>query len=154
MLPRSSAAALSRSVSRGPFRQQQQLFNLTRAVYGPPVAHVGLLGSSRRYESTKASVPSDPSTKAQPPAPKSSKPDAPLLTRAWKKVKHEAHHYWSGTKLLVSEVRIASRLQWKILHGEALTRRERRQVSYVIIVSKGKILLTQVFSSNELPKIC
>ncbi|KAI6005467.1 LETM1-like protein-domain-containing protein [Pisolithus albus] len=60
-----------------------------------------------------------------PPAPKE---DAPLLTRAWKKVKHEAQHYWHGSKLLVSEVRISARLQWKILHGESLTRRERRQL--------------------------
>ena len=53
----------------------------------------------------------------------------PLGTRVWKKVKHEAAHYWHGTKLLISEVRISARLQWKILHGETLTRRERRQVS-------------------------
>lgn len=69
--------------------------------------------------------PSDP--KAGPPAPKDPA-QAPLSTRIWKKVKHEAQHYWHGTKLLVSEVRISSRLQWKILHGETLTRRERRQV--------------------------
>lgn len=46
----------------------------------------------------------------------------------WKKVKHEAQHYWHGSKLLVSEVRISARLQWKLLHGETLTRRERRQL--------------------------
>jgi LETM1 and EF-hand domain-containing protein 1 len=50
------------------------------------------------------------------------------MTRVWKKVKHEAAHYWHGSKLLVSEVRISARLQWKILHGESLTRRERRQL--------------------------
>ncbi|KAJ4493495.1 LETM1-like protein-domain-containing protein [Lentinula edodes] len=47
---------------------------------------------------------------------------------AWKKVKHEAAHYWHGSKLLVSEVRISARIQWKILHGEQLTQRERRQL--------------------------
>ena len=52
----------------------------------------------------------------------------PLGRRVWKKVKHEAAHYWNGTKLLVQEIRISSRLQWKLLHGESLTRRERRQV--------------------------
>lgn len=50
------------------------------------------------------------------------------MTRAWKKVKHEAQHYWHGSKLLVSEVRISARLQWKILQGDSLTRRERRQL--------------------------
>lgn len=60
--------------------------------------------------------------------------EAPLMARAWKKVKHEAQHYWHGSKLLVSEVRISSRLQWKILQGETLTRRERRQVSGLLTV--------------------
>lgn len=73
-------------------------------------------------------------TSSNTPEPKSSHstlPDtvkAPLSTRVWKKVKHEAQHYWHGSKLLVSEVRIASKLQWKILQGETLTRRERRQL--------------------------
>jgi len=65
-----------------------------------------------------------------PPVPKEH-PKGHITTRIWKKVKHEAQHYWHGTKLLVSEVRISRRLQWKILHGETLTRRERRQVSFV-----------------------
>jgi LETM1 and EF-hand domain-containing protein 1 len=96
--------------------------------------------SPRRFQSFKASsgsnhqpkrnVPEDSAPpaeiKASPPAPKEPK-QAPLLTRAWKKVKHEVAHYWHGSKLLVSEVRISARLQWKILHGESLTRRERRQ---------------------------
>ncbi|EIN08052.1 LETM1-domain-containing protein [Punctularia strigosozonata HHB-11173 SS5] len=95
----------------------------------------------RRHESTqpppsgKASASthapsssSEPSTGAEgksgPPAP----PKQPLATRVWSKVKHEAAHYWNGSKLLVREVRISSRLQWKILQGEPLTRRERRQL--------------------------
>lgn len=87
-------------------------------------------------------VPATPAHSAQPTAePKSPSPPAtskevatpqgPLATRVWKKVKHEAQHYWHGSKLLVSEVRISGRLQWKLLHGDTLTRRERRQVSIV-----------------------
>ncbi|KAG6334375.1 hypothetical protein ID866_4714 [Astraeus odoratus] len=90
-----------------------------------------------RFESTTAATtasanaappPSPPSHEPPKPSPPAPKEDAPFLTRAWKKVKHEAQHYWHGSKLLVSEVRISSRLQWKILHGESLTRRERRQL--------------------------
>ncbi|EKM82731.1 hypothetical protein AGABI1DRAFT_53149 [Agaricus bisporus var. burnettii JB137-S8] len=62
----------------------------------------------------------------QPPAEPA--PKNPLGVRVWKKVKHEAQHYWHGSKLLVSEVVISGRLQWKILHGDTLTRRERRQL--------------------------
>jgi LETM1 and EF-hand domain-containing protein 1 len=69
-------------------------------------------------------LPTPPVTKAD----KDTEPKAPLATRAWQKVKHEAQHYWHGSKLLAKEARISARLQWKILHGESLTRRERRQV--------------------------
>ena len=43
-------------------------------------------------------------------------------------VKHEAKHYWSATKLLAADTRIATRLLFKSLGTETLTRRERRQV--------------------------
>lgn len=66
--------------------------------------------------------------KASAPVTKDDAAKPPLLSRVWNRVKHEAAHYWHGSKLLVSEVRISSRLQWKILQGETLTRRERRQV--------------------------
>ena len=79
-----------------------------------------------RYQSTNSN--SSPGPKSTLPAAKQPLKE-PLGTRIWKKVKHEAQHYWHGSKLLVSEVRISSKLQWKILHGEGLTRRERRQVS-------------------------
>lgn len=80
----------------------------------------------RFHSSNSNSSPSDP--KPSLPAAKQQLKE-PLGTRIWKKVKHEAQHYWHGSKLLVSEVRISSKLQWKILHGEGLTRRERRQAS-------------------------
>ena len=74
-----------------------------------------------RYQSTKPIDNSSKSTSLSEPKP-------PLASRAWSKVKHEASHYWNGSKLLAKEVRIASRLQWKLLHGDSLTRRERRQL--------------------------
>lgn len=79
-----------------------------------------------RFQSTKTTVdPSSPSP--SPPATKSAKPVDPILSRVWNKIKHEAQHYWQGSKLLAKEVRISARLQRKILQGETLTRRERRQ---------------------------
>jgi LETM1 and EF-hand domain-containing protein 1 len=107
---------------------------------------------SRRLASTDATSsthkPSSALASSEPkPAPlvtpssaskEISDPKEPLGKRVWKKVKHEAQHYWHGSKLLVSEVRIASRLQLKILRGGNLTRRERRQVcryaSYILII--------------------
>ncbi|KAG0677322.1 hypothetical protein C6P40_002892 [Pichia californica] len=46
----------------------------------------------------------------------------------WEKVKHEAHHYWKGTKLLGFEIKISSRLLIKMTSGYELTRREYRQL--------------------------
>jgi LETM1 and EF-hand domain-containing protein 1 len=44
------------------------------------------------------------------------------------KIKKELLHYWDGSKLLVAEVRISSKLALKMAAGYELTRRERRQV--------------------------
>ncbi|KAI9319478.1 LETM1-like protein-domain-containing protein [Dichotomocladium elegans] len=46
----------------------------------------------------------------------------------WQKVKDEAIHYWHGTQLLGLEIRISSKLTWKLLKGSHLTRREARQL--------------------------
>ena len=47
------------------------------------------------------------------------------------KIKKEAQHYWDGTKLLATEVKISSRLALKMAAGYELSRREHRQVSAV-----------------------
>ena len=57
----------------------------------------------------------------------------PALARAkaaeiWVAIKHEAHHYWLGTKLFVAEMRTSASLVRKVGRSEALTRRERQQL--------------------------
>ncbi|WVR06029.1 hypothetical protein IAU60_003057 [Kwoniella sp. DSM 27419] len=59
---------------------------------------------------------------------KDKKPTGPLPARVWATVKKEAAHYWAGTKLLGQEIKITSKIQWKVLNGGTLTRRERRQL--------------------------
>ncbi|KAG8787979.1 hypothetical protein FRC12_015041 [Ceratobasidium sp. 428] len=51
------------------------------------------------------------------------------IAKAWAWVKHEANHYWDGSKLLAAEVRVSSKLLRKVLNGARLTRRERRQLT-------------------------
>lgn len=46
------------------------------------------------------------------------------------KIMKEVHHYWDGTKLLATEVRISSKLALKMAAGYELTRREHRQVMF------------------------
>lgn len=44
------------------------------------------------------------------------------------KIMKEVHHYWDGTKLLATEVRISSKLALRMAAGYELTRREHRQL--------------------------
>lgn len=75
------------------------------------------------------------------------KPKKGLPARAWAKVKEEASHYWHGTKLLGQEIKISAKLQYKVLQGSTLTRRERRQAS-LSSFSIG-IMLTNVVEANN-----
>ena len=47
----------------------------------------------------------------------------------WHHFKDEMAHYWAGTKLLWVEIKIATRLLFKTLRGQPLTRRERKQMT-------------------------
>ncbi|KAJ5396600.1 LETM1 domain-containing protein mdm28 [Penicillium cosmopolitanum] len=55
------------------------------------------------------------------------KKDAKKLTIG-QKIKKEVQHYWDGTKLLATEVKISSRLALKMAGGYELSRREHRQL--------------------------
>ena len=46
----------------------------------------------------------------------------------WEKVKDEAKHYYSGFKLLALDVKVSSKIVYKIAQGKNLTRRENRQL--------------------------
>ncbi|ORY55496.1 LETM1-like protein-domain-containing protein [Pseudomassariella vexata] len=48
------------------------------------------------------------------------------------RVKHEIQHYWDGTKLLATEVKISTRLAVKMAAGYELTRRESRQLQRTV----------------------
>ncbi|KAL9054582.1 MAG: hypothetical protein Q9162_004044 [Coniocarpon cinnabarinum] len=62
----------------------------------------------------------------------------------WQKVKHEAAHYWDGTKLLAAETRISFRLAMKMAAGYELTRREHRQF-HRTVQDLGRLLPFSVF---------
>ena len=52
-----------------------------------------------------------------------------MLSRMWVAIKHEAHHYWVGSKLLYAEFQISGRLLSQVIRGHALSRRERKQLT-------------------------
>lgn len=48
------------------------------------------------------------------------------------KIKKEARHYWDGTKLLAVEIRISTRLAFKMAAGYELSRRENKQLQRTV----------------------
>jgi len=46
----------------------------------------------------------------------------------WQLVKDTAHHYWMGTKLLWTEIKMARQIVGRVLQGSSMTRRERMQL--------------------------
>jgi LETM1 and EF-hand domain-containing protein 1 len=62
----------------------------------------------------------------------------------WQKVKKEAQHYWDGTKLLATEVKISWRLALKMAAGYELTRREHRQLQRTV-QDLGRLVPFSVF---------
>jgi LETM1 and EF-hand domain-containing protein 1 len=79
---------------------------------------------------TEASLTELAATKASVEK-KEAKKDEKKLT-VWQKVKKEAHHYWDGTKLLATEVKISTRLALKMAAGYELSRRESRQLKRTV----------------------
>ncbi|KAH9923937.1 LETM1-domain-containing protein [Epithele typhae] len=136
-LPRAPPSHLLRACSRHPHllvgvrtyvlaSASQSVRLPLHPLYAHGLPQASSIGVRQLHSSPPQNEPSPSSSdKPLPPAPKE---DAPVATRVWKKVKHEVQHYWHGSKLLAAEVRISGRLQWKLLHGESLTRRERRQL--------------------------
>ncbi len=46
----------------------------------------------------------------------------------WHAIKHEISHYWMGSKLLWSEIKITKNILARLLRGNGMTRREHRQL--------------------------
>ncbi len=60
------------------------------------------------------------------------------------KIKKEAAHYWDGTKLLATEVKISTRLAFKMAAGYELSRRENRQLKRTV-QDLGRLVPFSVF---------
>jgi LETM1 and EF-hand domain-containing protein 1, mitochondrial len=69
------------------------------------------------------------------------------------KIKKELQHYWDGTKLLGTEVKISFKLALKMAAGYELSRRENRQVWQLMIRLDFSSMLTLFPSSNVRSKI-
>lgn len=102
------------------------------------------ISSSPSHLKDSASSPShtkDASTPAKlgdaAPAPesvaKSLVESEPPKLSLWEKIKHEAQHYWDGTKLLGYEIKVSTKLLLKLISGYALSRREQAQLQRTLV---------------------
>jgi LETM1 and EF-hand domain-containing protein 1 len=92
-----------------------------------PTAHAKTVAQDARTLKELAKDKADAETSAEKKALAKKEDEKKKLTLG-QKIKKELLHYWDGTKLLVAEVRISSKLALKMAAGYELTRRERRQV--------------------------
>ena len=53
----------------------------------------------------------------------------PAKKSLWVRFKNEVNHYVSGFKLLYLDVKVSSKIIWKVLNGKTLSRRENRDNS-------------------------
>ena len=53
---------------------------------------------------------------------------AVLKKSLYHRIVDELKHYYNGFRLLGIDIKIAGRMVWRLLHGQLLTRRERRRV--------------------------
>ncbi len=97
-----------------------------------------------------AAAKADEQTKKEGKAIAAKKEENKKLTIG-QKIKKELAHYWDGTKLLATEVRISTKLAVKMAAGYELSRRENRQVCSTVF--HHDIALLTASSSNELSKI-
>jgi LETM1 and EF-hand domain-containing protein 1, mitochondrial len=72
------------------------------------------------------------------------KKDEPKKLTLGQKIKKEVEHYWSGTKLLATEVKISSKLALKMAAGYELSRREHRQLQRTV-QDLGRLVPFSVF---------
>lgn len=85
----------------------------------------------RRAYATEPPTPTPtPTSNSTPEGPKvpTEKKEGDVKPSLWAKVKHEAQHYWDGTKLLGLEMKISFKLLLKMSAGYELTRRELLQL--------------------------
>uniref|UniRef100_A0A096MBL4 Leucine zipper and EF-hand containing transmembrane protein 2 n=1 Tax=Poecilia formosa TaxID=48698 RepID=A0A096MBL4_POEFO len=79
-----------------------------------------------KQDDTKASpaAPQDAAAAAVPPAQEK----AMVKKSLYQRIVDELKHYYNGFRLLGIDTKIAGRTVWSLLHGQVLTRRERRRL--------------------------
>ncbi|XP_034026580.1 LETM1 domain-containing protein LETM2, mitochondrial isoform X2 [Thalassophryne amazonica] len=79
-------------------------------------------------QSKPPSVPSPASTIITTPNPPPVQERAVVKKSIYQRIVDELKHYYNGFRLLGIDIKISGRMVWRLLHGQLLTRRERRRL--------------------------
>lgn len=131
------------SLNRGPgARALKQVLNRRCGTALRPIRGVNypLVRSVLRHYSTeraekpeKTDIPKELIKKEEAPSTELVKETDAAKPSLWEKVKHEAQHYWDGTKLLGYEIKVSTKLLFKVAAGYGLSRRETNQLQRTIV---------------------
>ncbi|XP_030365814.1 LETM1 domain-containing protein LETM2, mitochondrial isoform X1 [Strigops habroptila] len=135
--PHSPAVAFAQAVDPGLSWtcERDSENHLCRAPVGtilphPLAASLRTLHTSTRSCQEEPTSRSDVTHEAQPDkAPAAPATERPKGTRSLRqRVVEELKHYYDGFHLLWIDTKVAARMVWRLLHGQVLTRRERRRL--------------------------
>lgn len=100
----------------------------------PPPTQESTSGIKKDSDTPQSDPPPAPVTASTTSTPAV----APVQERAvvkkslYQRVVDELKHYYNGFRLLGIDIKIAGRMVWRLLHGQLLTRRERRRVRWLV----------------------
>uniref|UniRef100_A0A3Q4HPE4 Leucine zipper-EF-hand containing transmembrane protein 2 n=1 Tax=Neolamprologus brichardi TaxID=32507 RepID=A0A3Q4HPE4_NEOBR len=100
----------------------------------PPAAAAHDASSGDKKDSPAAAPQSQPPSAALPAPTAAAATVAPVKDKAlvkkslYQRFVDELKHYYNGFRLLGIDTKIAGRMVWRLLHGQLLTRRERRRL--------------------------
>ncbi|XP_030593996.1 LETM1 domain-containing protein LETM2, mitochondrial isoform X2 [Archocentrus centrarchus] len=131
-----SCAALARSLhSSSVWLQDIKQEDTKTSPPPPPPAAAAHDASSGDKKDSVAAAPQSQLPSAPPPAPTTTaatvtpvKEKALVKKSLYQRVVDELKHYYNGFRLLGIDTKIAGRMVWRLLHGQVLTRRERRRL--------------------------
>lgn len=94
--------------------------------------------AATQSQPTSAPTPASTSTAAATVSPAQER--AIAKKSLYQRIVDELKHYYNGFRLLGIDINIAGRMVWRLLHGQVLTRRERRRVREATVILTQKPL--------------
>lgn len=83
---------------------------------------------AKKDSAAVAAAQTQPPSSPTPAAVPSAQERAVVKKALHQRIVDELKHYYNGFRLLGIDINIAGRMVWRLLHGQILTRRERRRV--------------------------